>query len=1136
MKKSVKKGLIKPYSLKFNLAMKLTVLLLVVSIFSVQANGYGQKTKVTIDLDHVEMREVLETIESLTDFKFLYNNKKIDAAKLVSIKAVNEPISEVLDNLFDGTSIYYVLRKKQIILKVDPSVIQSILPTDFAISEIEIDFQKTITGTVTDGQGAPLSGANIVEKGTTNGVTADFDGNFSIDVEDEYAVLLVSYIGFATKEVQITGKTSLTVVLEESAAGLDEVVLVGYGTQKKSDLTGAISTVSAADVEGQPIANINEGIQGKIPGVLVSSTSGEPGAPMQVRIRGMGTFGNTGPLYIVDDMQVSVNDVNAIDPSTIESLDVLKDASAAAIYGSRAANGVVLITTKAGKDGKPKLNFESYYGIQSFTNFIPMLNSKQYAELNNDASRNAGVAPEAAFANPDAITVDTDWQEAAYQSAPIQNYTLTISGGNEDAKYSVSGGYFDQQGIMVFSSFRRYSTRVKTQFRIGKRLTIGESLNLSRSLGLNMGQGNNLDFAYLLGASPTMPIYREGNLGGYAGPNSPETGRNNRENIVGRRDLRRNNTAANKILGSVFAEFEIIDDLKYRLNLGINAGLNTNKIYVPTFEMENRSNLIQSLNQGKNESYEYLVENLLTYTKERENITYSLLVGFTQQNAFYSDLSGSIREFPSNELQVIDAGTGSYTVGGNEAEWALRSYLARANVTLLNKYLFTGTFRRDGSSRFGSENKYGNFPSIGLGWNVSRENFMSDISAISNLKIRGSWGQLGNQEIGNYVSQTTMNTTPRYVLGVDQTISPAAAITSLGNPALKWETTTQSDIGIDLNLFKNSLVFSADYWLKQTDGVLLRTPISVATGISRDNGPYENAANIENSGFEFLLSYQNSLDDFNFGLSTNLSTVKNKVTSLGEGTTTIVNLVNNAYNFGTFTRTAVGESMSSFFGYVTDGIFQNSNEVSAHALQPGAAPGDIRFKDINEDGVITDDDRVIIGDPFPNFSYGFSANFSYKNFDANLSFRGEAGKELYNSQRAYLESMDGEHEQMATTLNRWQGEGTSNSMPRAVRGYPNNNARPSNRFVEDASFLKLQTLQIGFNIPSDISKSIGLSRGRIYVNAQNVFTITNYSGYNPDILGGSGWATNDINPLSIGVDTGTYPLPRTIQMGIQVGF
>lgn len=1119
-----------------NRTLKVSILLFICVLFNLHASSYSQNTKVTVSVNNAPIEMVLGQIESQSKFKFFYKTGEVDVNKKVTINVKNISIKDLLHKIFVGDNISFVTVKNQIVLKSNRPA-QPVFSGKPPMADREQPApQISISGTIVDSNGVPILGASVIEKGTTNGTAADFDGNYVLQVSGPDAVLVFSSLGFSTQELTVGTATTLNVTLQEDAQSLDEVVIVGYGTQRKSDLTGAISSVSSDDVQGQPVANINEAVQGRIPGVEITSSSGEPGAPLQIRVRGMGTFGNTGPLYVVDGMPVNVTDVNSIDPNSIESMDILKDASASAIYGSRAANGVVLITTKAGKSGKPKVTIDSYYGIQEFTNFIPMLNSRQYAQLNIDASAAAGATVEPAFANPDGITVNTDWQKAAYQAAPIQNYNVSISGGSENAKYSVSGGYFDQEGIMVFSNFKRYTARVKSEFKIGEKLTIGESINLSRGLGLNMGQGNNLDFAYLLGASPTMPIFREGNLGGYAGPNAAETGRNNRENIVGRRNFRRTYTTINKILGSLYAEYQIIPNLKYRLNLGINAGFNTSKLYVPKFEMENRTNLVQQLTESKNESYEYLVENILTYDKQFEDFSLSLLGGYTEQNAFYSNIGGSIREFPSNELRVIDAGTGSFTLQGNESEWALRSYLGRANITVLDKYLFTATFRRDGSSRFGSENRYGNFPSVALGWNISRENFMSAIPAISNLKLRGSWGKLGNQDTNdNYVNQTTIDTTPRYILGSGQGIAAAAAVTSLGNPALKWESTTQTNVGVDLGLLDGSIFFTADYWVKDTDGVLLRTPISVATGIDRSSGPYENSAGIKNSGFEFLLGYRKDREDFNYEVSVNLSTVKNEVTSLGDGTASIINLVNNAYNYGTFTRTTVGESMSSFYGYVADGIFQNDQEVASHATQPGAAPGDVRFKDLNGDGAITDADRKVIGDPFPDFSYGINGNMSYKNFDLSLSFQGIAGKELYNSQRAYLESMDGEHGQMATTLNRWTSEGSTNTFPRAVRGNPNDNTRPSTRFLENASFLKLRNIQVGYRFPKSILDSVGLTNARIYLSAQNVFTITDYSGYNPDVLGGSGWATNDLNPLAVGVDTGTYPLPRTIQMGVQIG-
>ena len=1004
-----------------------------------------------------------------------------------------------------------------------------------------------VRGFVSDENNQPIAGASVVIRNTStnfiSGTSTDSAGVFTFSRIPAGGPYSFAFSAIGHEEQTLSGymikndvTLSLMIKMKDSAALIDQVVVIGYGTQKKSDLTGAVATVSAKDFNGQAYSNTNQALQGKIPGVEFTSTSGEPGAKVQVRIRGMGTFGNSGPLYIIDGVPLSSADINTINPNDIATISVLKDASAASIYGSRAANGVILITTKKGVAGKPKLSYSGYYGIQSVHRLIPMLNSTQLAELVNEADKNGGFAPQPAFNDPENLKTNTDWQKAAFPNSMMQDNSLSVSGGSENAKYSVSGGYLNQEGSMVFSSLKRYSFRVNSQFNIGKRLVIGESLNLVRSLGLNLGYGNNLDLAYLLGASPTMRIYRPENLGGYAGPNQAETGINNRDNIVGRRDNNRHYTTDNNILGGVYAEYTIIPGLKYKLNLGLTHALNSGKTYIGIFEMDNRSNLRQSLSQSRNTADEYLMENTLTYSKEFHNdYAINLLAGYTQQNAYFSTMSGSKQDFPSNDIQVFDAGTGPSVIGGNDAEWALRSYLGRANITLFKKYLVTATIRRDGSSRFGKENKYGNFPSFALGWNVDREKFMQGIGAISMLKLRASWGQLGNQEIGNYESQTTISTTPQYIFGATQSIASAAAVLTLGNPALKWETTTQTNFGIDLALFNNRLTFTADYWVKNTDGILLRTPISSATGIDRDNGAFQNAASVHNSGFEFLLSYQNmAANGLDYQISANLSTVKNRVTSLG-GVPSIINYVENVYQYGTFTRTMPGEPMSSFFGYVTDGIFQNQGEIDKHAVQPGVAPGDIRFKDINGDNVIDANDRTTIGDPFPDFNYGLSANFYYKSFDLSLNFQGVQGKQLYNSQRAYLEAMNSADGQMTTTLNRWKGEGTSTTMPRAMRASRLNTV-PSTRFVDNASYARLQNLQIGYTFGKSVTNRLKIDRVRLYAGGLNLITITNYVNYNPDTLGGSGYNDDSMNPLEIGVDTGSVPIPTIIQFGAQVTF
>ncbi|MES3017051.1 MAG: TonB-dependent receptor [Bacteroidota bacterium] len=1123
------------YIVRFLMMVKLVIVLLFTALLQTSSATTFSQT-VSLNFRNAKLEVVLKEIGNQTGYDLVYVTPVINEAKPVNINVKNAPLTEVLEKSFLNQLLTYTISNRTIIVKKrTPEFSASIMSEPRPV--VDAVLPSEVRGQVTDNKGESLIGVSVKLKGSTVGVSTDVNGRYTITLPDGSNTLVFTYIGFETQEVAVSGRTAVDVTMVPSNEALEEVLVVGYGTQKKSDLTGAITSVTAKDIEGQAFGNVNQALQGRVAGADITSTSGEPGAPVQIRIRGQGTFGNSGPLYVVDGVPMPGDNINAISPDDVESVNILKDASASAIYGSRAANGVILITTKKGVAGETRLSYNGYYGIQSFNDFIPMANSLQLADVVNEAQTNGGLPLQAAFNDPEVLKTNTDWQAAAFQSAPMQNHTMTLAGGGENAKFYVSGGFLDQEGVMVFSSMKRYSGRVNSDFTVGKnkKLKVGESLVMSRTNGLNLGQGTNLDFAYLLGSSPTMKLYKPQNAGGYGGPNPAETGVNNRENIVGRRDLRRNYSDRNNLLGNVFAEYSFLPSLKYRLNAGLNTGVNSNRGWAGIFNMDNRSNNTQTLNQSRNVSNEYLLENTLSFDKVfAKKYSVSLLGGYTQQNALYQNMSGSKRDSPSNDLQVFDAMTGTFTLGGNESEWALRSFLGRANVTLFDKYLFTATIRRDGSSRFGKDNRYGNFPSFAVGWNVDRENFLKDFSFITGLKLRASWGRLGNQEIGNYSNTTTVSTAPRYFFGADQ-IAPASAVTTLGNPSLKWESTEQSNVGADFSFINNSLTFSVDYWVKNTDGILLRTPISTASGIYRDNGAFENAAGLRNSGFEFLVGYRKNISDFNFGVSMNLSTVKNEVTSLGKGAT-IINLVENSYQFGTFTRTAIGEPMSSFYGYVMEGIFQTPAEIAAHAKQTGAAPGDVKFKDIDGNNVIDANDRTVIGDPFPDFNYGLSSNFSYKGFDMNFSFQGVQGKQLYNSQRAYLESMQGEHGQMATVVNRWKGPGTSNTMPRAIRGGANLNSRPSTRYVEDASYLRLQNLQFGYVIPQSVLGKFGVKRLRTYINTQNLLTISGYTNYSPDGLGGNGNNGGGQDPLAIGVDTGNYPIPRVVQFGLQANF
>ncbi len=1120
------------YILKFLLMIKLIFVLLITVLLQISsATSYSQT--LNLKFKNAKLETVLKEIGMQTGYDLVYITPVINEAKPVSINVTNASLTDVLEKSFQNQSLTYKISNNTIIVQRKTSL--PLIPfadlKTLSNGPVRID----IRGQVTDAKGEALIGVSIKVKGTALGVSTDVNGRYSISVPDGASVLVFTYVGYTTQEVSINGRTNVDVQLAASEEFLQEVVVIGYGTQKKSDLTGSITSVTAKDIKDQAFSNINQALQGKVAGVTFTSTSGDPGEGVNVRIRGLNTFGSSGPLYVVDGMPMDAADINSINPHDIESTTVLKDGSAAAIYGSRSANGVILLTTKAGSNRAPQVSFNSYYGIQSFNDFIPLLNSQQMADVINEAHVNGNFYPlQPAMNDANNLKTNTDWQDVAINPAPIQDHSISVSGGNQFSKYAVSGGVFDQEGIMAFRNFKRYYSRVKTEFVIGK-LTVGQSLIGSRDQGLNLGFGNNLDLAYMMGAAPTMPVYDPNNDSGYAGPQPVTTGVNNRDNVLGRRDMNRAYTWNTKVIGSAYAAYKIIPDLEYRLNAGINMGNNRFKNYVPIFQMNNRGSTARSLSERLGESYEYLLENTLTYNKViAKNYRVNLLAGFTEQNYFSNNISGTRRDFPSNDIQVLSAGTGVFTVGGNQAEWALRSYLGRANITLFEKYLVTATIRRDGSSRFGSSNRYGNFPSVAVGWNIDQEDFLKNSTLISGLKLRASYGQLGNQDIGNYSNQTVVSTSSRYFFGADA-LAPAAVVNTLGNPDLQWEKTSQTNVGIDLSLLQNKITFTADYWIKNTEGILVRTPISTATGFSRDSGPYQNAAELSNKGLEFLLGYRGGKGAFKYGVSANLSAVKNKVISLGSGTS-IINLLENVYYSGTFVRTMPGEPMSHFYGYVSDGIFQTQAEIDAHAKQTGAKPGDRRFKDINGDKVVDANDRTNIGDPWPNFDYGFSADATWKGFDVNMSFYGTQGKQLYDGQGVYLETMQGEWNNKITVLNRWKGPGTSNTLPRAVRGDTNANNRGQSSYVLDADFLRMQNFQLGYTLPQNMIKRVGAKNVRVYFNGQNLFTMTKYPNYNADTLGGLGYNDDSMSPLGFGVDTGSVPIPSVYSFGVNLTF
>ncbi|MGK7395296.1 MAG: SusC/RagA family TonB-linked outer membrane protein [Candidatus Cyclobacteriaceae bacterium M3_2C_046] len=1128
---------------------------------SINNPEYSQKEETTKSL-----KEVLSDLSRMHQINFNYDSDLIknEVVDLSSLDMSSNDLEQSIQQLFSNSSLrcekvnaqYYVIysrsaekpMKKLKPKKQNEGKTEGILRNSSNLMTLgkydsKIVFQDNIVqGRVTDYETEEgLPGVNIIIKGTSVGTTTDASGNYSIEVGGDQT-LVFSYIGYIQEEVPVSNRSTVNVVLNQDIQSLQEVVVIGYGTQERKDLTGAISSVSSEELTKINASGLDEALQGRTAGVFVTPSAGQPGAPIEVNIRGVSSFGNNSPLYVIDGVPVfnevstfgagQKNPLATLNPNDIESIDILKDASAAAIYGARAANGVVLITTKRGQSGEARLSFDGYAGVQQFNRTIDMLNSQQLAAYSIEAANAAGIEPPAAFSDPQVLQQNTDWQDEAFNAAPIQNYSLSITGGSEKSKYAVIGSYFDQEGILPNTAFTRYSVRVNTDFEIGSRLKIGESISLSRGEWLNGFNPTSDYLQELLQSSPTLPVRDPNNLGGFAGPTQEVTGRINRSNKIAELSLIDANTIQNRLLGSAYAELKIFEPLSYRLNVGADVLFGESKSFTPVYELGNRSNPRASINEGRRSENVFLLEHTLTFNPQiNQDHDFTLLVGYSQQNSLVRNMSGGVQDFPNNETQTINAGFGQTNISGGETEWALRSILSRMNYSYKDKYLLMATVRRDGSSRFGSNQRYGTFPSFSTGWRLSEEPFMENLAFVSDMKVRFSWGQVGNQEIPPYAAYATIEPVARYILGTGQSVVPGAAFLAGGNRDLQWETTTQTNIGLDLGMFENRLFFVMDYFVKNTTDLLLQLPVPSSSGIRRNNGPFRNAGEIKNSGWEFSLTYRNSAGDFDYDISGNLSAITNEVVSLG-GLDQIIAQLSSDPNFAN-TITRPGDVVGQFYGYVADGIFANQAEVDAHANQPGAAPGDVRFRDLNNDNDITPDDRQVIGNPLPDFFYGFSGNFNWKNFDMSLFFQGVAGNDIYNLLWAGINDGQGDNNATTMMLDRWTPNNTNTDVPRAIAGDPNDNDRPSTRFLEDGSYLRLRNLQVGYNFNEGLG-NLNISNLRIYVSAQNLFTITDYRSYNPEV--GILSTDSERRSLTRGIDFGTYPIPQIFTGGVQVTF
>ena len=1004
---------------------------------------------------------------------------------------------------------------------------------------------KQVNGNVTSDDGKPLSGVNILVKGTNNGTVTDVNGNFTIMMSDKGGTLVFTSIGFAQKEVRVGSEKTINVILSTVTRQLDEVVVIGYGTTRKSDLTGSVATIKSEDLKKVQVTTFDQALQGRAAGVQVTQLSGKPGAETSIRIRGTSSI-NAGnePLYVVDGMLISsdgadistgvtrgprIGALASINPNDIESIEILKDASATAIYGSRGANGVVLITTKRGRAGKGTVSFDSYYGLQEISHKVDVLNGEQFANLVNDAKLNANATP--IYVNPKNLPT-TDWQNQLLRTAPMASYQLSFSGGDEKTKYAISGGYFTQDGIIINSDFKRYSFRTNLDREVTKRLSVGNSLSFSKvsSSGVLTNSGTivpGVTSSALL-FNPILPVYDSTVKGGY-------TYENDRGKVLGNpvAEAKEYNSFStiSRLTGNFYAKYKIIEGLEFKTSFGIDQINSKESAFGPNFLKRTEASKGEA-SIGDVNALTWLNENTLTFNKKvRNDDKLNVLAGYTIQKFNNESLFMYAFDFPDNRTGYhnIAAGLNPQKPANSESQWTLVSYLARVNYTFNNKYLFTLTGRIDGSSKFAEGKKYGYFPSGAFAWRVSDEKFMEDVKAISDLKFRVSYGVIGNQNIAPYQSLALVGPYSEGVFNGTEIYTGREPLTYV-NKDLKWESTRQFDIGVDASFFNSRLTFTGDYYKKKTYDLLLSSPIPFTSGFS---STLLNIGNIVNKGFDFDIRSVNTKGAFDWTTSLNISVNRNEVTNLANNNTDILFA-------GSLLR--VGEPVGTFYGYIFDGIFQTDKEAAESPVLKGqeatgsnpasrAKAGDRKYRDINKDGVVDEKDRTIIGSAQPDFTWGLNNTISFKNIDFSFFFQGSQGNKMANLNSFDLLNFNGQANVIKDGgLNRWTPENPGNKYPRALSAGNLDQGIFSSAIVEDASYIRLRNVTLAYNLPEKLIQKSKLNNIRIYASATNLWTSTKYSGYDPEAN------TYGQNSFVVGFDLGGYPMSKTYVLGINIGF
>jgi TonB-linked SusC/RagA family outer membrane protein len=1112
-------------------------LLLMLVLCSYASDSSGQKLlekKVTLKLTDEKITQVFTELEKQVDIRFVYSPELIGASRKVNLDVQEKELAKVLDDLLTNLNIHYELVDNYIILSKRTAATATRWQSFGSIPDNSPYAFVKVTGRITSTTGQPLEGVSVVVKGTTIGTTTNSNGEFTLNTPDAKSVLVVSYIGYLTQEIQVGSKTFFNVQLITNNNQLNDVVVIGYGTVKKSDLTGSVGVVNVANTEKVATYDVARSLQGQVAGVSVQG-SGEPGGYVNIKIRGISSLNDNNPLFVIDGVPI-VNEAPYDFPNDdIESIQILKDASAAAIYGSRAAAGVIIITTKKGKSGPLHLNYSMYLGAQNMPKKMPLTDRQQYQQITSAAEMNAGL-PLAAANDPTSpkyiSNINTNWQDAAFKTGIIQNHNLNFSGGSPATSYSVSLNYFTQsatiQGGAGEPKYQRYNANASLQSKSGI-LGFGARFAFTHSHKQNITYphlhpniGNEI--VDLDRAIPTVPVHDSTRLGGYGGTDEV-TQKAIMLNIIGMNNLMDSYSNRDRFLGNTWAEVDILKGLKYKLNLVYDRTETRDFFFEPKYDLGwYYVNNTAYMTDSRGAQYTALIENTLSYNVRVGDHHLDLLAGTTYEEDDLQNLTGLESGF--NPPYFLSFGTGDPTtasVTSNEAKATMSSFLGRINYNYGERYFITVNARRDGSSKFSPDFRYGNFGSVAAAWNISNEKFLHLPEAISFLKLRGGYGTLGNQNFPNFYPYTTfINSNASYLFGTtpgsgQQFLAPGAIQTQVADPSLKWETKVTANVALDLGLWNNSLLFTAEYFVNTDKDLIAQPPIPLSVGAT--NTPYVNAASLRNSGVEFTLTYKKTMGAVTLNIDANAHTLMNKVLKLG-GTNDPI--------YGAESKTEVGHEVGEIYGYVTEGIFQTPGDIQKHAIQPNAAPGDIMYKDLDGNDTINALDRTYLGSAIPKLYYGLNVGVNWKSFDFSVFFQGNTGNKIVNG--LYQTLMAGQYtNHYIDELNYWTPTHTNTMVPRPVIGDPNGNDGPSNRWVQNGAYIKLQNAQIGYTFPArTLSQTHVFSSARIYISGQNLLTFTGYKGYDPDIISDG--------LFSRGFDYGSFPNPRTFMFGVQVGF